>query len=328
LGAADTKGGIAFSFADWIQAGGIELPRSIVRMRAGIPDGSFVIDEYNMQWSPGPAQAPLTATAAAAEPVAATHAFPATTASSQGTRLLRVMVAIALCALLVVLWLRRDAFMERIGRRLAQDPRAWQPVGDTVFVSAEGMLRFQGCTYRVGPLFYNRPVVVHMSPLFIKASAPGESRTVILARKFSALIPFAPRARGGFTLIESLTASALFAMVIVGAVFPALIVLAQADRIAARHEAALRIAANALTDEEAALAYVPVDSTISDETKVAHVDGMTVSERVAPATVAGLHTLTIDVSDAGGESLARLVTVLGPPVPPPSPSGSPPPGTL
>jgi hypothetical protein len=328
LGAADTQGGIAFSYGDWIQAGALDLPRSIVRLRAGTPDGSFVIDDYTMQWSPAPAAAPQTAAVVAEPAPVLARAQPAVQASSRGMRLFDIMLVLAACASLVALWLRRDALIERVGRRLAQDPRAWRHAGVSIFVSPEGVLTFQGCRYRVGPLFFNRPVVVQTSPLFLKVSAPGEARTVIVARKFAAPVPFAPRARAGFTLIESVTATALFATVIVAAVFPTLVVLAHADRIAARHEAALRIAANALTDEEAALAYLPLGSAVSDETKVALVDGMTVSERVAPTTVAALHTLTIDVSDAGGEDLARLVTVVGPPVPPPAAPGSPPPGAL
>ena len=327
LGASDLPGGVAYSYGDWTQADGLDLPRSIVRLRGGTPDGSYVIDDYQAQWSSEPAAASAIPVDALPVPARAVRAAAAVDASARGLGLFDIMLVLAGCAVLVALWLRRDALIERISRRVAQDPRAWKHAGVTGVVSPEGLLTFQGCSYRIGPLFFNRPVIVQTSPLFIKVSAPGEARSLILARKFASPLPGVRRAQAGFTLIESLTASMLFATVIVAAVFPALIVLAHADAIAARHELALRIAANALTDEEAALAYAPAGSAISDDAKVAVVSGMTVSERVETATsLSDLHRLTIDVRDAAGQSLAHLVTMVGPPVPPPASIGSPPPG--
>ena len=326
LGVSDLQGSLSYSYGDWTQVGGLDLPRSIVRLRAGTPYGSYVIDDYRAQWSPGPADVRATTVDAAAPraSVAAQSLAPAET-NARGLRLFNIMFVLAACALLVALFLRRDVLIERISRRISHDPRAWKEAGVTIFVSPEGVLTFQGCMYRIGPMFFNRPVIVQTSPLFIRVSAPGEARSLIIARKFAPPLPGARRAQAGFTLIEALTASALFATVIVAAVFPALVVLARADAIAASHELALRIAANALTDEEAALAYAPFGSAISDDAKVVLVDGMTVSERVETASPSSLHTLTIDVRDGGGQSLAHLVTMVGPPVPPP-PSASPPPG--
>lgn len=326
LGIADTRGGIAFSYSDWTDDSGLSLPRSIVRLRAGTPDASFIVDDYQAQWSVPSVPAFAAAPDVRAQPAEQVAQQQAPANVSWGVGLWNIMAAFALCAVLIALWMRRDALMERVGAKLAHDPNAWQPAATNLSVSAEGMLSFEGCSYRVGPVFFNRAVVVQTSPLFIRVSAPGESRVLVMARKFRAPAALRRRAPAGFTLVESLTACAVFAVVIVAAVFPALVVLAHADRIAAHHEVALRIAANALTDEEAALAYAPPDSSIVDDAKSVAVDGMTLSERLAPSGTAGLHTLTIDVSDSTGKSLARLVTIVGPPVPPPAASSSPPPG--
>ena len=163
------------------------------------------------------------------------------------------------------------------------------------------------------------------SALFIRVSAPGESRVIVLARKsrLRARPAVARRSTAGFTLIEALAASAVFATVVVAAVFPTLLVLAHADRLAAQRELALQVATNALADEQAVLAY---GFSIKDESKITTVDGMTVSESLTPASVASLHNLAIEVADASGNTLARVVTQVGPPVPTPggpslSPSG-------
>ncbi len=169
------------------------------------------------------------------------------------------------------------------------------------------------------------------SPLFIRVSSPHDSRVVILARKFP-LPAFSQHSRqsaqvaprrsaAGFTLIEAMAASSLFASVIVAVVFPTLVVLAHADRIATQHERALQIASNALADEEAALAYGYV---VKDGSVVSTVDGMKLSETMSAAGIPGLHNLTVDVSDARGHSLAAIATQVGPPVPPPgAPSPAP-----
>jgi Tfp pilus assembly protein PilX len=107
-------------------------------------------------------------------------------------------------------------------------------------------------------------------------------------------------------------------------VFPTLIVLAHADRLAAQRQLALQIAANALADEESALAY---GSSVTDESAVSTVEGMQLKETVSPSTVAGMHELNVEVSDTSGFTLARMVSEIGPPVPPPgapSPAPSPP----
>ncbi len=118
-----------------------------------------------------------------------------------------------------------------------------------------------------------------------------------------------------------MAASSLFASVIVAVVFPTLVVLAHADRIAAQHERALQIASNALADEETALAY---GYEVKDGSVVSTVDGMKLSETMSAAGIPGLHNLTVDVSDSSGHTLAAIATQVGPPVPPPgAPSPAP-----
>jgi type II secretory pathway pseudopilin PulG len=328
IGAADPSGGVAFAFSNWTDVNGIALPRSIERLRSGVVENSLTIDGYGMRTTGDP----QSGAAAAPVPVAPGHEVPIfvatapvqTTLTSEKTGLRLWGFAIVLFALAVgvVIWLRRDTFVERVAHSLAGDPRAWRRAGMNIFVSPEGVLTFEGRRYRVGSVFFNRPVLIQTSPLFVRVSAPGESRTLILARKFPRPAAVQRRAATGFTLVESLAACALFAIVIVGAVFPALVVLASADRLAAQHQMALQVAANALTDEETALAY---GWSIDDGVRVATVDGMTLTETVAKMSLTGLHSLTIEVADPGGRSLAREVTLLGPPVPPPGAGASPPP---
>jgi type II secretory pathway pseudopilin PulG len=143
-----------------------------------------------------------------------------------------------------------------------------------------------------------------------------------MARKFP--LPNASRrtkAATGFTFIEALVSAALFAVVIVAAVFPALIALAQADRVAAQHETANEIAANALADEEAALAY---GSSIDDTSATSVIGGMTLTVTLTPASISGLHNVVVQVADSSGRTLSQIATMIGPPVP--APGASAPPG--
>src|SRR6202022_4228844 len=135
------------------------------------------------------------------------------------------LLALLMIALGIVGWTRRDALMDHLSRRLAADSRAWRREGVSVFVSPEGVLFFEGRPYRVGAAFYGRPALIQSSPLFIRVSAPGESRVLVLARKsqLRARPVVARRSPTGFTLIEALAASAVFATVVVAAVFPTLL---------------------------------------------------------------------------------------------------------
>ncbi len=329
IGAADTKNAASFAYADWVEISGLRLPQSIVRLRDGVTVAAFTVDGYRVGWAPAEALAPRAQSAQQVEgPTPASPFQPVV--SAPVWRRFSIVFALLVIALGIVAWTRRDALAERLARRLSSDPRAWRTVGETVFVSPEGILSYEGRSYRVGAVFHNRVARIQSSPLFIRVSAPGVPRAMVLARKFPRTAPLAPAARrsaGGFTLVEALTACALFASVIVAAVFPALVVLAHADHLAAQRQTALRIAANALADEQAALAY---GYSIEENSTVSKVDGMTLRETVSPSPVGGLFDLTVDVTGPSGQTLARIVTQLGPPVPPPgahaptpAPSGSP-----
>ena len=324
IGAVDTRTGAdtSFAFDQWVTVNGVRLPQSIVHMRSGVAVASFVVDDYLVDWETSGAQT----SAHAVSTQKYTQLLPApvtATPAPSAWPLFAVLVAALIVALGVVAWTRRDALIEHVSRRLAGDPRAWRREGVNVFVSPEGVLFFEGRPYRVGAAFYNRAALVQSSALFIRVSAPGESRVIVLARKSRLRVrpAVARRSTSGFTLIEALAASAVFATVVVAAVFPTLLVLAHADRLAAQRELALQVATNALADEQAVLAY---GFSIKDESKITTVDGMTVRESLTAAGVASLHNLAIEVADASGNTLARIVTKVGPPVPTPGgPSPSP-----
>jgi len=319
IGAVDTRSGAdsSFAFDQWTTVNGVRLPQSIVHMRSGVAVASFVIDGYQVDWATNDWRTAVHDMSSQTNSQLAPASVPPISGrETSAWPLFALLVTALLSALGIVAWTRRDALMDFVSRRLASDPRAWRREGVSVFVSPEGLLFFEGRPYRVGARFFNRTALVQSSPLFIRVSAPGESRVVVLARKsqLRARPVVTRRSSAGFTLIEAMAASAVFATVVVAAVFPTLIVLAHADRLAAQRELALQIATNALADEQAVLAY---GSVIKDETKVATVDGMTVTESLTPAGVAGLHNVSIEVADASGNTLARVVTEVGPPVPTP-----------
>lgn len=317
---------VSFAFDDWIDVAGLSLPRSIVRMRGGTPDASFTIRDYQVQWgrpsdaaaqwrSIPPEVAPTSTLAAQAQPASGANVW----------RPFGMLFGLLFLGLLAAAWLRRDALVDHLCRRLAAaDARAWRSEGASVFVTPEGVLWFDGRPYLVGAMFYNRRATVQSSPLFLRVSAAGVSRAIVLARKFRLprrSLPPARRHAAGFTLVEALVATALFASVIVAAVFPTLIVLARADRVAAEHETAVQIAANALVDEESALAY---GSSIDDTSASSSVEGMRLTVIVSPGSVLGLHTITAQVDAPSGAVLARIATMVGPPVPAPAASAAPP----
>lgn len=326
IGVVDTRASAdsSFAFDQWITVNGVRLPQSIVRMRNGVAVASFVVDGYEVDWTTSGAQTAAHNVTTQKYSQTLPAVVPATPAPIPSAwPLFTELLALLMIALGIVGWTRRDALMDHLSRRLAADSRAWRREGVSVFVSPEGVLFFEGRPYRVGAAFYGRAALIQSSPLFIRVSAPGESRVLVLARKsqLRARPVVARRSPTGFTLIEALAASAVFATVVVAAVFPTLLVLAHADRLAAQRELALQVARNALADEQAALAY---GFSIKDESKVIPVDGMTVTESLTSASVAGLHNLTIEVADASGRTLTRVVTEIGPPVPTPGgPSPSP-----
>jgi prepilin-type N-terminal cleavage/methylation domain-containing protein len=316
---------VSFSFDDWITVNGLAVPQTIVRLRAGLVDAAFAVDSYQVTW----------AATTGGSGSAAWRSLPieaATTAASplppgEGERAWRWfggLFALLFCGIALAAWFRRDALVSSIGRFVLDDPRAFCDEGVSVFVSPEGILSFEGQRYRVGSDFFNRATRVQSSPLFLRISAPGTSRTLIIARKFSARWLGVRRHARGFTLIEAMVATAVFATIIVAAVLPTFIVLAQADRVAALHETAAQVAANTLVDEESALEYLGASGrSISDTSATTTIDGMQVTVTVSPSTPAAMHQVTVLVNH-DGELLASIASMVGPPVPAPAGSPGPP----
>ena len=320
--AADSSA--SYSFDQWQQFEGISLPSTIVRMDGGIPETTYRVDSYTVNWAQTAQSVPATrwesGSAIASSPAAVVAHLSDTERAwrSFGLLCLTMLGALALAA-----WTRRDALTGKLCRRLASDPRGWRDVGTNVFVSPEGILWYDGREYRVGAGFFNRRVIVQSSLLFVRVSAAGTGMPVVIARKFPRFMPPGTAHRSpGFTLIEALAATALFASVIVAAVFPTLIVLAHADRVAALHEAATQVAENALVDEEAALEYG--SSSITDTQATSRVDGLDLTVTVAPSNVSAMQLVTASVSDPSGAPLAKIATMVGPPVPAPQAQTGPP----
>ena len=326
-----SAGRLTFTFGAWGDIAGLAMPTRILRLRHGVADASFQIDRLDIirdhaQTSPL-LSAPSRAEAAA---------FPATTAVSTigltpspsppfPWRLMSTLFGFMLLAVAIVAWLRRDAFVMRLCEQRAEDPRAWRSMSNAAYVNADGVLVLEGNDYRVGPEFFARSVEVQHSALFVRVSAPGLTRVMVLPRRLPRPTPARRRIKRratarGLSLIETLAAVAFFAVVIVAAVYPTLIAVAQADLVAAQKRAALVAAANALTDEEQACAYGLAAPTGATTTTV---NGMTVVVTVTDSSVPGARDITVTSSDASGRVLATLATTVGPPVPPPG-SGVPP----
>ena len=194
----------------------------------------------------------------------------------------------------------------------------------TLFVTADGRLWFDGAVYRVGAQFYGRQAVVQSSPLFLRIGAREVPRAVVLARKFRLpALRSATKARrarsAGFSLIENVVAIGLFAAVIVGAVYPTLAVMANGDRIARTQDDAVRLAANALNDEEIASAYGTV-STGSVRTMQGQFT-VVVTVETSQTGLNGAHDIDVLVEDSNGRSLAHAISTVGPGVPAPPPPG-------
>jgi Tfp pilus assembly protein PilV len=324
------RGRLAFTFTAWGDVAGLAIPTRILRLRNGISDASLQIDRLDIirdplktspQWlqtlqgrsvdSP-PARAAATSADAPASP-----AFP--------WRLMLTLFGSMLLGIASIAWIRRDAFVTRLCAQRARDPRAWRATSSAAYVSADGVLQMEGNEYRVGPEFFARCVEVCHSALFVRVSAPGVTRVIVLPRRLPRLTPARQRvkrraAAHGLSLIETLVAVAFFAVVIVGAVYPTLVAVARADLVAAQKRAGLLAAANALTDEEQACAYGLAAPT---GTTTTYVNGVMVVVTVTDSPVAGARDITVSSSDASGNVLATLVTTVGPPVPAPGTGGPP-----
>jgi prepilin-type N-terminal cleavage/methylation domain-containing protein len=338
VGMADTAGigDVSFSFDDWVDVSGMLLPKQVMRLRGGVSEAAFAISDYSVlraieaEPTPAPAHRHIVAGSvewtAAQPPIRlATIEFP--------WRLFLTAFGSLLLALIAVAWTRRDALLQRLCRWVEDDPRGWEMRGVSVFVSPEGRLWFDGSEYRVGAQFYNRTAVVQASPLFLRIGSREVPRAVIVARKFrplaAAVKPHgvsAPSSRTrsahGFSLIETLVAVAVFATVVVGAVFPTLVVMARGDAIAATQEDAVRIAANALSDQEAACAY----GVVPDGTVTSQIGELTLTVTVGPSAsgAAGASDIIVSVNDQSGRTLARAISTVGPAVPiPPPPNSTP-----
>jgi hypothetical protein len=330
-GLADTAGSgdVSFAFDNWIDIDGIQLPQAVMRLRDGAPEASYRMQEYAVSRAPVLGSAPSAArpravpggvggvgALAAEPPVGLTHReFP--------WRLVSSAFGLMLLGVAVVAWTRRDAFVELLCARVQDDPRGWQARGVSTFVTSDGRMWFDGAEYLVGPQFFGRRAVVQSSALFLRIGAREVARAVIIARKFR--IPAlreagAERARSaGLSLIENIIAIGLFSMVVVGAVYPTLVVMANGDRIARTQSDAVRLAANALNDEEIASAY----GAVNEGTVRIQNGALTVVVTVAPSKtgVADAHDIDVAVQDAGGRTLAHAISTVGPAVPAPPPPG-------
>jgi len=338
---AGQGGRLAFTFAAWGDVGGLAVPTRILRLRHGISDAAFQIDRLDIVRAGQPTAGQI----AIEQTQPANQAAPATVATQTilpdgppfPLRLMLTMFGFMLLAVALVAWFRRDAFAVRLCRQRAEDARAWRGVASAAYVNADGVLQLEGNEYRVGPEFFSRSVEVQHSALFVRISAPGVTRAIVLPRRLPRPVPPRRHVRRhltvhGLSLIETLVSVAFFAVVVVGAVYPSLVAVARADFVAAQKRAALVAAANALTDEEAACAYGQAAPTGVNTTTS---NGMTVVVTVSNASVPGARDIVVSARDSAGEVLATLATTVGPPVPPPGlggppntgappPSGSPP----
>lgn len=331
FGLADTAGSsdVTFAFDDWLDVGGVRLPQHAMRLRAGVPEASYSIEEYSVRRT---------------QVLAAMPSSPHTKKPSEGTgdsglvavqppielqrisfpwRMLSSLFGTLLLAVFIVAWTRREAIIEVLRDRVQHDPRGWQSRGVSLFVTSDGRLWYDGAEYKVGAQFYGRQACVQSSPLFLRIGAREVPRAVVVARKFR--IPAlrsgkAWRARAaGFGLIENVVAIGLFALVVVGAVYPTLAVMASGDRIARIHDDAVQLAANALNDEEIASAYGTVSDGVVRTREGEYTVVVTVG--VSQTGLDGAHDIDVLVEDSNGRSLAHAISTVGPAVPAPPPPG-------
>ena len=328
---------LAYTFAGWGDVGDALFPTRIVRLRNGVTDAIFQIDRLDVVRSGAPSAAQSqTSTRTVSGPAVGASAPSTITAPPAAMPFpwLSVLTSFGslFLAIAIVAWLRRDAFSMSLCRYVTADGRAWRSSGTAAFVDSDGILHFEGNVYRVGADFFARSVEVQLSPLFLRVSAPGISKAVVLPRllprqasrrRRTAIVGAGARTSsaqsGGLSVVETLVAMALFAVVMVGAVYPALTAVARADHIAAQKRAAILAALNALTDEEMACAY-GTSAPVGTSTQT--VNGFTVTVNLAPSTLAGARDIRVIASDSSGLVLATLATTVGPPVPPPGSSSS------
>jgi hypothetical protein len=300
-----------------------------MRLRDGAPEASYVVEGYIVLRSPA---------------LAAATAAPRTKALPDGSggkgllapqppiemqhrdfpwQLVSSAFGLLLLGVVVVAWTRRDAFVEALRARAQIDPHDWAARAVSVFVSADGRMWFDGAEYVVGPQFFGRRAVVQSSALFLRIGAREVPRAVIIARKFR--IPAMRTANversksAGLSLIENIIAIGVFSMVVVGAVYPTLAVMANGDRIARTQCDAVRLAANALNDEEIASAY----GAVNEGTARIQYGALTVVVTVGPSKtgVADARDIDVAVQDSSGRTLAHAISTVGPAVQAPPPPG-------
>ena len=309
---------MSFAFDEWVDVAGLRMPRRVMRLRDGAPEASYSIEEFSVLRSP-------TLVAAAPAPRATTWPESSGSAglvSPQSPialqrvdfpwRFVSSAFGLLLLAIVAVAWTRRDAFVETLRRQIEIDPRGWQARGVSVFVASDGRMWFEGAEY-----------VVQSSPLFLRIGAREVPRAIVVARKFRIpALRFAHVVRSrstGISLIENIVALGLFAAVVVGAVYPTLVVMADGDRIARTQNDAVRLAANAMSDEEVASAY----GAVSVGTVRTQAGALTVIVTVGPSQsgVAGAHDIDVAVEDTAGRVLTHAISTVGPAVPAPPPPG-------
>jgi type II secretory pathway pseudopilin PulG len=332
-GISDASGGAdaAFVLDAWTTSGGLSLPTRVLRLRNGVPDAGYAISEYRVVASVPDGQGLKPIGGAAYDLNRARQATTLLLGPSDSRVAWGASSAAALGSLLVlcffaVVWTRRDTIVLSLCRTMARDPRGWRRAGTSIFVEPDGALWFDGMKYRVGPHFYNRAALVQCSILFLRVSAPGVPRATILPRKFRPVDLGVRQRLGtsrGFTLLETLTATALFAAIVLLAIYPALAAVARADAIAAQRAEALVLASNALADEETIDAY---DGGAPQGTASTTTDGLTLTVTVTPGSMRGISDLDVNVADSSGAVLVHLTSWLGAPVKSPPHSGGGPPG--
>ncbi|MBV8366218.1 MAG: hypothetical protein JO194_06935 [Candidatus Eremiobacteraeota bacterium] len=318
---------LAFAFGQWSEVAGVPAPLRIVRLRWGVQDAAFQIDRLEIVRAADRTDASGSARQPDSKPLAQRMA-PLENASAHVAppfpwRPVLTLFGLLALAIAIVAWSLRDAFAANVSVRSGKDPRGWNAAASAAYVGPDGVLLHEGNRYHVGAEFFSRPVEVQHSALFLRISAPGISKIVVLPRR---LPRFAPRTRrrataAGLSLIETLVSMAFFTAVIVAGVYPALTAVTRADFVASQRRAALAAVANALTDEEIACAY---GNTAPTGTATTTVNGMTVTVTVNDSSAAGARDIVATAADANGNVLATLATTVGPPVPAPGSTPAPP----
>jgi hypothetical protein len=330
-GLADTAGpgDVSFAFDDWVGVDGVQLPQRVMRLRNGAPEASYAVQDYAVLRAPILAAAPAAPLAkvlsdgAGSDGVLPAQPAIVTPHPEFPWQLVSSAFGLLLLGVFIVAWTRRDAFVEALRARVQVDPRGWQARGVSVFVTSDGRMWFDGAEYVVGPQFFGRRAVVQSSALFLRIGVREVPRAVVIARKFrlpALRLAEIDRTRSaGFSLIENVIAIGLFSIVVVGAVYPTLAVMATGDSIARTHSDAVRLAANALNDQEIASAYgAVIEGTVRMQ------DGaLTVVVTVKPSEtgVADAHDIDVAVQDATGRMLAHAISTVGPAVQAPPPPG-------